>query len=140
MKRERSLHEEVHDTPAKPMNALDARLARFNADLDSIPPPPPAFEQKRDSVLEKIRPVSRSGSWNVEELLGDQKAYYERALAVAIGAEREAHQKERADRLQAAEDRRLKRRDDIVDAVIKGVALFLVLGFLGLVGKMLLLK
>jgi hypothetical protein len=109
--KDRSLTQEVHDTPVKPLTALDERLARYGADLDSIPPPPLELEEKRDSLVVRARDRWKSGSYDLEALLGEQKAFFERALAVRIGEERLAHEHERT--LQAERERdRLQKQID----------------------------
>lgn len=97
--------QEVHDTPVKMLTPMDETLARYNADLDSIPPPPPDFTTKRDSLVHRARARWQSGSYDIEELLGEQKAFFERALAIRIGEERLAHEKERAEQEKERADR-----------------------------------
>jgi hypothetical protein len=91
----------MHDTPAKPMSAQDVVLSRYVQDLPSVPPPPDGFQERRAAVVERVRDVTKSGSWDVERAMIETDSYYQRALAVAIVEERRINDRARfEDRLE----------------------------------------
>lgn len=100
-RREPSLPELVRDTPVRPLKPLDVTLYRYSADLATLPPPPQSLEERRGAVLEKIRGKTASGSWDAEQLMGADRAWFEEVLAKRIAEERAAHDKERADKAEA---------------------------------------
>lgn len=130
------------DTPSKPLTALDEKLEKYLGDEADCPstPPPPWLHRRRDALVEKMRPLSQSGTWDMERLLADNQAFYERALERAIAGERLAHMRERAEAAETALQHGKERRERIVDHVVKAVAAAAVLGFLARVAWLLLAR
>lgn len=82
-----SLSRLVRDTPDKPLTVLDVRLARFNADLDSVPPPVGQLEEFQAT---RVRQVHQSGSWELEALIAGQGEAIKRLAAQEMAREVEA--------------------------------------------------
>ena len=139
-KREPSLHDLTRDTPVRTLSPLDDRLSRYNADLDSVPPPPGLDEERQSFVDKRLTDdrgkVSKSGSWDLEKILGGQQVYYERALERAIAEERRAHEQEKADEAKAELARRDKRIESVMMAAAKALAVAFALGAVGLIIKL----
>jgi hypothetical protein len=124
------------DTPVKPMSSLDEDLHRYNAELDSVPPPASqlqAFEKHR------VQQVHQSGSWELEALLASTseavKAVAARQMADEIErrnrAETRIKELEDDERTKATEDKKTRNeRLFAVAMLILGGAIDRLLGFL----------
>lgn len=137
---DKDLTELVHDTPSKPMTALDKKLEGYLGDEETPSvPPPPWMDRRREAILEKVRPMTRSGSWDLESLLGDQQTFYERALERAIAEERLSFARDRMHKAELEAERRKRRWESIVDRVIVAVASAAGVGILGFVLRLIIL-
>jgi hypothetical protein len=123
----------VHQTPVMPWTPLNARLARYQADLDSIPPPPPIADRLRE--LHESSKVTQSGSWIVEDLLNQSIEARDRFHAVELMRERDLRlEAEKA--AEVAEGRLAKQREwwaDLAKQIIGPLVVAAILGVIATV-------
>lgn len=128
----------VRNTPARPLSKLDVRLARYQSDLDSIPPPPLVSERLKE--LHDADKVTQSGSWIIEDTLNQALESRDRVHAIELMRERDLRLE--AEKVaEVAEQRLAKQREwwaDLAKSIIGPLVVAAIIGVAAIIYEVIL--